>query len=92
MWVERISEVHTTVTVHNDYRHRDNEKEPPLLPISLYQYRAESPRPPQWRVIGEAERQDALQRERALLYVAATRARDELVVTTHGQPSALLPG
>lgn len=42
--------------------------------------------------LGEAERQDALQRERALLYVAATRARDELVVTTHGQPSALLPG
>ena len=33
----------------------------------------------------EAERQDALLRERSLLYVAATRARDELVVTTPGR-------
>lgn len=30
-------------------------------------------------------------RERCLLYVACTRARDELVVTSSGQPSALLP-
>lgn len=41
--------------------------------------------------LGESERNDALQRERALLYVAATRARDKLVVTTHGKPSVLLP-
>lgn len=41
--------------------------------------------------LGKGEREDALQRERALLYVAATRARDELVVTTHGTPSRLLP-
>lgn len=39
----------------------------------------------------EAEREDALQRERALLYVAASRARDELVITVTGEPSALLP-
>lgn len=32
-----------------------------------------------------------LQRERCLLYVACTRARDQLVVTSHGVPSALLP-
>lgn len=32
----------------------------------------------------EAEQQDALLRERSLHYVAATRARDELVVTTSG--------
>lgn len=41
--------------------------------------------------LAKGEREDALQRERSLLYVAATRARDELVVTTHGQPSRLLP-
>jgi superfamily I DNA/RNA helicase len=31
-------------------------------------------------------------RERCLLYVACTRARDELVVTSSGTPSQLLPG
>lgn len=31
-------------------------------------------------------------RERCLLYVACTRARDELVVTSSGTPSLLLPG
>ena len=39
----------------------------------------------------EGERDDALQRERSLLYVAATRARDNLVVVWTGKPSALLP-
>ena len=39
----------------------------------------------------EADRDDALRRERSLLYVAATRARDELVVVYAGQPSELLP-
>ncbi|MGG5753655.1 3'-5' exonuclease [Zafaria sp. Z1313] len=38
----------------------------------------------------EAEQADALLRERSLLYVAATRARDELVITTSGEPSGLL--
>lgn len=41
--------------------------------------------------LAEAEREEALQMERALLYVAASRARDELVITTHGEPSELLP-
>ncbi|WP_245534378.1 UvrD-helicase domain-containing protein [Xylanimonas cellulosilytica] len=39
----------------------------------------------------EGDRADAMQRERSLLYVAATRARDELVVMWDGQRSALLP-
>ena len=34
--------------------------------------------------VGETERADALQRERSLFYVAATRARDELVVLWAG--------
>lgn len=41
--------------------------------------------------IPEAERVDAQQRERSLLYVAASRARDELSVLWRGEPSALLP-
>jgi len=42
---------------------------------------------------GEDEAQHALDvfRERCLLYVACTRARDELVVTSSGTPSTLLP-
>ncbi|GBF17238.1 putative ATP-dependent DNA helicase YjcD [Rhodococcus sp. Br-6] len=39
----------------------------------------------------EGDRADALRRERSLLYVAATRARDELVVVYAGEPSELLP-
>lgn len=38
----------------------------------------------------DSEAQDALLRERSLLYVAATRARDELVVSWSGTPSSLL--
>lgn len=41
--------------------------------------------------LAEAERKDGLLRERSLLYVAATRARDELVVSWSGTPSELLP-
>jgi superfamily I DNA/RNA helicase len=42
---------------------------------------------------GEDERQHAydILRERCLLYVACTRARDELVVTGSGVPSTFLP-
>lgn len=49
--------------------------------------------PQQWqyRGLAESERKDAIQRERALLYVAASRARDQLVITTHDEPSKLLP-
>ena len=43
------------------------------------------------RNLPEAEAQDAIQREKSLLYVAATRARDELVILWTGEPSALLP-
>jgi len=39
----------------------------------------------------EEERADALRRQRSLLYVAATRARDELVVVYVDKPSKLLP-
>lgn len=44
-----------------------------------------------FRGLTEADREDALSRERALLYVATTRARDELVVTTSGVRSSFLP-
>ena len=41
--------------------------------------------------LAEEDRSDVLQRERSLLYVAATWARDELVVMYSGEPSVLLP-
>lgn len=43
------------------------------------------------RDVLDAEREDAVRRERSLLYVAATRARDELVIVWSGAPSSLLP-
>lgn len=39
----------------------------------------------------QADRADAMQRERSLVYVAATRARDELVVMWSGPRSSLVP-
>ena len=39
----------------------------------------------------DGDRPDALQRERSLLYVATTRARDRLTIVWHGAPSELLP-
>lgn len=52
----------------------------------------ESNMPLRWALkdLGEAEKADALLQERSLLYVAATRARDELVVSWSGKPSELL--
>ncbi|WP_022909111.1 3'-5' exonuclease [Aestuariimicrobium kwangyangense] len=41
--------------------------------------------------VPEADKADILQRETSLLYVAATRARDELVITWAGDPSTILP-
>jgi superfamily I DNA/RNA helicase len=41
--------------------------------------------------VPEGERADVMQRERSLFYVAATRARDELVVMWEGKGSSLLP-
>ncbi|WP_245974859.1 3'-5' exonuclease [Corynebacterium alimapuense] len=49
------------------------------------------PRDYQLHGLGEAEVADVLQRERALLYVAASRARDALMITTSDRPSTLLP-
>lgn len=43
------------------------------------------------RNLAEAEKDDAMQRERALLYVAASRARDRLAISIIGDPSDLLP-
>ncbi|WP_103063756.1 UvrD-helicase domain-containing protein [Actinomyces qiguomingii] len=40
----------------------------------------------------EADHDDALLRERSLLYVAATRARDQLAISWSGQASPLLEG
>nr|WP_240038152.1 3'-5' exonuclease [Actinomyces procaprae] len=40
----------------------------------------------------EADHDDALLRERSLLYVAATRARDQLAISWSGQASPLLAG
>ncbi len=50
------------------------------IPISLTDFSA-----------SDEERADALLRERSLLYVAASRARDELVVSWSGAPSPLAP-
>lgn len=44
------------------------------------------------RGLGEHEKNAQLQRERALLYVAASRARDSLLITSSGKMSALVPG
>lgn len=41
--------------------------------------------------VPDADKADILQREKSLLYVAATRARDELVLLWAGDPSDLLP-
>ena len=45
----------------------------------------------QLKNLSEEDARAALQRERSLLYVAASRARDALVVTTVGERSELLP-
>jgi superfamily I DNA/RNA helicase len=49
------------------------------------------PRPLRDEQYAEDAWADALLRERSLLYVAATRARDELVLSWSGDPSRLLP-
>lgn len=43
------------------------------------------------RGLNDADREDLLRKERSLLYVAATRARDELVVMWSGEASPMLP-
>lgn len=60
--------------------------------VVLVDVSAESlPQAFQLKGLAPAERDDSLQRERALLYVAASRARDHLVVSVVGEPSELLP-
>lgn len=49
------------------------------------------PAPLRNRGLTEDDSTHLLRRERSLLYVAASRARDQLVVTTGEQPSSLLP-
>ena len=49
------------------------------------------PAPFALRNVADADKADILQREKSLLYVAATRARDELVFLWAGEPSDLLP-
>ena len=49
------------------------------------------PRPLRDEQYAEDAWADALLRERSLLYVAATRARDELALSWSGDPSQLLP-
>jgi len=49
------------------------------------------PRPLRDEQYAEDAWADALLRERSLLYVAATRARDELALSWNGDPSQLLP-
>lgn len=49
------------------------------------------PRRYQIEALPEGDPAEALQRERSLLYVAATRARDELIIIHSGEPSELLP-
>lgn len=49
--------------------------------------------PLHWAVkgLGEHEKAEQLQRERALLYVAASRARESLLITSTGRLSGLVP-
>lgn len=57
--------------------------------VVLYGLSADS-LPASYKMLAPAEQQDALLRERSLLYVAATRARDGLVVSWSGKPLELL--
>ena len=49
------------------------------------------PQQHQLQGLGEVEAADQILRERALLYVAASRARDALMVTVSGKRSELMP-
>lgn len=42
--------------------------------------------------LGDVERNEQLQKERSLLYVAVSRARENVLITTGAQPSEFLPG
>lgn len=84
----------------------DREHMKPGQPVTMSMHRAKGtefskvllfgvnqkaiPRPLQDEQYAEDAWADALLRERSLLYVAATRARDELAVSWSGEPSQLL--
>jgi hypothetical protein len=85
----------------------DREHIKPGQPVALTMHRAKGtefskvllfgidlgaiPRPLRDEQYAEDAWADALLRERSLLYVAATRARDELALSWSGDPSQLLP-
>jgi superfamily I DNA/RNA helicase len=85
----------------------DREHPKPGQPVAMTMHRAKGtefskvllfgvdqraiPRPLRDEQYAEEAWADALLRERSLLYVAATRARDELAVSWSGDPSQLLP-
>ena len=79
----------------------DSENVQPGRPVAMTMHRAKGlefshvllfglhEKGPSWALGEEAE--DALLRERSLVYVAATRARDVLAVSWSGAPTALIP-
>ena len=85
----------------------DREHVKPGQPVAMTMHRAKGtefskvllfgidqgaiPRPLRDEQYAEDAWADALLRERSLLYVAATRARDELALSWNGDPSQLLP-
>ena len=85
----------------------DRERIKPGQPVAMTMHRAKGtefsrvllfgidqgaiPRPLRDEQYAEDAWADALLRERSLLYVAATRARDELALSWSGDPSQLLP-
>ena len=86
----------------------DREPVKPGRPVAMTMHRAKGtefskvllfgvdkaaiPRPLRDEEYADEALSDALLRERSLLYVAATRARDELALSWNGDPSGLLPG
>ncbi|WP_285104074.1 UvrD-helicase domain-containing protein [Promicromonospora sp. MEB111] len=68
-------------------RHRSKGME--FRHVVVFGATAESTRVAGRVVVGDPA--EALQRERSLLYVATTRARERVVVVWHGTPSELLP-
>ncbi|WP_434967409.1 3'-5' exonuclease [Janibacter indicus] len=90
-----------------DVRAVDQESAKPGKPLVMTMHRAKGlefthvllfgihegsvPRAMREYEISEQDHADAMLRERSLIYVAATRARDVLAVTWSGERSPLLP-
>lgn len=90
--VRAISDPVSVMTMHNAKGMEHNAKGMEFSHVVLANLTKDS-MPQTFRLgdYAEAERAEALLRERALLYVAASRARDTLVVTACGELSPLLP-